>query len=50
MLYFSRVKSLGWVWDVGTSSWRQGYGEEVWDGEERVDQEVDKIWSIEKKD
>jgi hypothetical protein len=29
--------------------WNEGEGEEVWDVEQRVDQEGDKIWSVKKK-
>jgi hypothetical protein len=35
---------VGWGLGVGTSQWRQGG--EAWDVEQRVDWEVDKIWSV----
>ena len=32
-----------------TSSWRQWNGEEMWDGEQRVDWKGNKIWSVTRK-
>jgi hypothetical protein len=33
-------------WGMGTSTWRQGFGEEVWDVEELKVGWGDKIWSV----
>jgi hypothetical protein len=35
---------------MGTSWWKQGPGQEIWDrNTQRVDQEGGKIWSVKKK-
>ena len=34
----------GWGAGVGTSFWRQGKGEEVWDGEQLG--EEDEVWTL----
>jgi hypothetical protein len=39
----------GGAWEVRSSSWRQGCGEEVWDVEcSKGDQEGNTIWSVKK--